>query len=200
MFTGIITDLGTIATLNHRNGGCDLSIRCSYDMATINIGASIGCNGICLTVTAKEANIFHAHASAETLAVTTLGRWHVGDRINLERALKLGDELGGHIVQGHVDGVAKIQSITAEGECHHLTLSLPTALAHLAAAKGSIAIDGISLTVNRAQDTLIHLMMIPHTWQQTNLHLRRPNDEVNVEMDMMARYLERMATTGVLRG
>lgn len=191
MFTGIITDIGSVASIKTTPGGTALSIACHYEMNSIAIGASIACNGICLTVTEKTDQHFQVHASSETARVSTLEHWKKGDSINLERALKMGDELGGHLVQGHVDAVAPILSIIPDGESHILRIGLPAALAPLVAQKGSITVDGISLTVNAASANDFSLMIIPHTWSQTTLKHRRVGDHVNLEADLFARYLQR---------
>lgn len=197
MFTGIITDIGILTSLVPEASGRAVCIRSTYELRPADIGASIACNGICLTVTTIQEDSFCVHASPETLAITTLDHWRVGDAINLERALKLGDELGGHLVQGHVDGTATIGAIEPRGADHLLRLLLPERLRHLAAPKGSITVDGISLTINAVEHATVDLMIIPHTWQHTSLHARKVGDQVNVEMDMVARYLERIASVGV---
>lgn len=191
MFTGIITDIGSVVSKTDASSGYDMSIACGYDMGSVAIGASIACNGICLTVTAKEAQQFSVHASAETARVTTLARWQVGTRLNLERALKLGDELGGHIVQGHVDAVGSLLSITAQGASHRLEIAMPEALAPLVAYKGSIAIDGVSLTVNEVMADRFFVTIIPHSWEHTTLQHLKPGDALNLEADLLARYLLR---------
>ena len=195
MFTGIITDIGTIRRVETR-GDTRLVIGCGYDMAGVAIGASIACSGCCLTVVEKGEDWFGVDASAETLSRTAQGMWNCGARLNLERALKVGDELGGHIVTGHVDGVGEVTSVAAEGDSHRVVLRVPTDLAAFVAAKGSVTLDGVSLTVNDVSDgaagTHIHLNIIPHTWSVTTLGRWAAGSAVNVEIDTLARYLMRM--------
>lgn len=191
MFTGIISDIGRIHQLTHEKGSIHLLIRTSYRLDDVALGASIACNGICLTVTDKTTDSFAVTASGETIAVTTLGNWRSGDDINLERALKMGDELGGHMVSGHVDGLAHITAIESTDVSHKITLKAPAALARYIARKGSVALDGISLTVNAVDGDDFTVNIIPYTWQHTNLYQRRAGDSVNLEVDMLARYAER---------
>ena len=190
MFTGIITAEGTITRIaQNADGGAKLHIRTSWDCAQIPIGASIACNGICLTLIGAEGNVFAADASAETLRITTMKHWQAGQNINLERALAVGDELGGHIVSGHVDGVAQITAITKAGA---MEFELPQTLAPYIAPKGSIALDGVSLTINEVKGRKFSVMVIPHTGATTNLGNLAVGDEVNVEVDLLARYVARM--------
>jgi riboflavin synthase len=196
MFTGIITDIGTIDHVEQR-GDLHARIRCSYDMAGVAIGASIACSGACLTVTSKGDDWFTVDISAETVSKTSAGQWAQGTRLNLERALKIGDELGGHIVTGHVDGMGTVAAREAEGDSIRFTISAPQALAPYIAAKGSITVEGVSLTVNSHADQAdgsVHfgLNIIPHTWQMTTLGDLQPGDRVNLEIDVLARYLMRM--------
>ena len=196
MFTGIVTNIGTIRTAEQR-GDLRLTIACGYDMGGVAIGASISCSGCCLTVVEKGADWFAVDASAETLSKTANGMWDAGRRLNLERALKVGDELGGHIVTGHVDGVGQIVSIVEEGGSHRVTVSVAAALAPFIAAKGSVAVDGISLTVNAVTDqpggtTHFTLNIIPHTWDVTTFADLSQGQAVNIEIDTLARYLQRM--------
>ncbi|WP_327752802.1 riboflavin synthase [Sphingobium sp. SJ10-10] len=196
MFTGIITDIGTIRTHEQR-GDLRLVIGCSYDMETVAIGASIACSGACLTVVEKGADWFAVDLSAETAARTAPGLWEQGGRLNLERALKVGDELGGHIVTGHVDGVGTLVSATSEGDSTRLLIAAPAELAPALAAKGSITVDGISLTVNTVEDQAdgsVHfgLNIIPHTAAATTLDSLTPGRAFNLEIDVLARYLDRM--------
>lgn len=196
MFTGIITDIGTIASADQR-GDLRLVIRCGYDMAGVDLGASIACSGCCLTVVDKGEGWFAVDASAETVSKTAQGMWSEGRHLNLERALKVGDELGGHIVTGHVDGVGEIANIERIGDSHKVTVSTPAALAPYIAAKGSITVDGVSLTVNEvtdASDGTAHftLNIIPHTWDVTTLGGWTVGSTVNLEIDVLARYLKRM--------
>lgn len=196
MFTGIITDIGTIEAVEQR-GDLRVRIGCSYDMDSVDLGASIACSGACLTVVNKGAGWFDVDLSAETVARTAPGRWSVGTRLNLERALKVGDELGGHIVTGHVDGLATIESITPVGDSHALSFVVPRALAPYVAAKGSIAIDGVSLTVNEVDDradgtAAFSINIIPHTWAHTSFGTIVAGSAVHIEIDVLARYLARM--------
>jgi riboflavin synthase len=193
MFTGIITDVGEVAAVEI-GGDTRFTIASHYDPATIAIGASIACAGCCLTVVAMDSSgRFAVQASAETLSRTTLGRWKPGTRINLERSLKIGDELGGHVVSGHVDGVGEIVSITPEGESQRFRLSVPRSLARFIAPKRSVALDGISLTVNEVEGDGFGVNIIPHTLAVTTWGTARPGDPVNVEIDMLARYVARLA-------
>jgi riboflavin synthase len=190
MFTGIITDIGRIVDVIEGDGR-DLVVQSTYDVEGIPLGASIAHSGVCLTVTELTADGWRVHASPETLRLTSIGRWEKGTRINLERSLRLGDELGGHLVFGHADGLGQVRSIEREGDGYRLTFQLPTELARLVALKGSIAVDGISLTVNGVGEDSFHVTIIPHTWQHTTLSDRRPGDIVNLEADMLARYVAR---------
>ncbi|MDO7835899.1 riboflavin synthase [Sphingobium sp. HBC34] len=196
MFTGIITDIGTIRTYEQR-GDLRLVIGCSYAMDGVAIGASIACSGACLTVVDKGTDWFAVDLSAETLARTAPGLWQEGGRLNLERALKVGDELGGHIVTGHVDGIGHLVSAQADGDSTRLTIRAPAALAAALATKGSITLDGISLTVNSVSDQAdgsVHfgLNIIPHTAAATTLDQLPDGRAFNLEIDVLARYLDRM--------
>ncbi len=196
MFTGIITDIGEIRAVDQR-GDLRLVIGCSYDMDGVAIGASIACSGACLTVVEKGPDWFAVDLSAETVARTAPGLWKQGGRLNLERALKVGDELGGHIVTGHVDGIGTLMSATPEGDSTRLVVAAPAALAGALAAKGSITVDGISLTVNSVEDQAdgsVHfgLNIIPHTAAATTLDTVVPGRAFNLEIDVLARYLDRM--------
>ena len=198
MFTGIVTDVGTVAHVGARNEGLRLRIETSYDPTTIDIGASIACGGVCLTVVAlpgEGANDrwFEVEAWEEALRLTTVAGWRPGTRINLERALKVGDELGGHIVSGHVDGMAEIVGRDDEGEAVRFTLEAPRDLARFIAAKGSVALDGTSLTVNRVEGTRFDVLLIHHSLQVTTWGERAVGDSVNIEIDTMARYAARLA-------
>lgn len=195
MFTGIIREVGTL--LSRREAGDSyLRVSCQRAPETIEIGASIACNGICLTVvetgTDGGQHWFEVAASSETKARTTLDGWRPGTRINLEPALRLGDELGGHIVSGHVDGVGEISAIRTEGDSHRLTLRAPEALARFIATKGSICVDGISLTVNEVDGASFGVNIIPHTWSVTSLAGAQPGGRVNLEIDLLARYVARL--------
>lgn len=196
MFTGIITDIGTITAVEER-GDLHVRIACSYDTGSIDIGASIACSGACMTVVELGADWFAVDISHESLSRTAPGRWQVGSRLNLERSLKVGDELGGHIVTGHVDGVGTVASIADDGDSRRFEIHAPGALAPYLAAKGSIAVDGVSLTVNSVNDqpdgsTLFGLNIIPHTSAVTTLGSHVVGDSVNLEIDVLARYLGRM--------
>lgn len=191
MFTGIITHQGRITDVSHSNAGCVLEVESELDLAAIPIGASIAHSGVCLTVVEKLSDRFRVEVSPETLALTTIARWQPGEAVNLEASLKLGDELGGHLVFGHVDGLGRISKIEDIGEYYRIEIAMPENLAPLVAVKGSIAVDGISLTVNGVSDDTFELMIIPHSWTVTNLHRRRVGDQVNLEADMLARYVAR---------
>lgn len=190
MFTGIITDVGRIKAITDRNGR-EMTIETALPLAEIPIGGSIATSGICFTVVEKGDGWFAVAASGATLEVTTAGRWQVGDTVNLERSLRIGDELGGHIVFGHVDAVGEITDLSAVAESHRLEVRVPAQLAPLVAVKGSVAIDGISLTVNETEGDRLAVNVIPHTWAETNLPARHVGDRVNVEVDMLARYVAR---------
>jgi len=195
MFTGIITDIGRITGIEHR-GDLRLRIGTVYDTASIDMGASIACSGVCLTVVDKGPEWFAVEVSAETLS-RTAGDWSEGTPLNLERALRVGDELGGHIVTGHVDGVGVVTEVTPEGDSTRIVIEAPAALAPYIAAKGSVALDGISLTVNEVSDqpdgaVRFGLNVIPHTQQMTTWGEVAPGRQVNIEIDVLARYLGRM--------
>jgi riboflavin synthase len=197
MFTGIVTDVGEVVAVEPRAEGLTrLRIDCRYDPDTIDIGASIACSGVCLTVVArgKDGNRawFAVDAAAETLRVTTVGGWRSGKRINLERALKVGDELGGHIVAGHADGVAAVAAREDLTDMARLTFRMPAELARFIAAKGSVALDGVSLTVNEAAGDTFSVLIIPHTLAATTLGAYAVGDAVNLEVDLMARYAARL--------
>ena len=196
MFTGIVTDVGTVRSAEQR-GDLRLVIATSYDTAGIDLGASIACSGVCLTVVDKGDDWFAVDISAETISKTAADRWREGAWLNLERALRLGDELGGHIVTGHVDAVAEVLGTCPEGDSTRVGLRVPHALAPMIAAKGSITLDGASLTVNEvreAEDGSTHFAVniIPHTAQHTTLGSVGHGQQLNVEIDVLARYLERM--------
>ena len=191
MFTGIITGIGHIDSILDA-GDRTFRIGCAWNCTQIDIGASIACSGVCLTVVSRDENSFAVTASAETLAVTTAGNWLVGNRINLERALKVGDELGGHIVSGHIDGLAEIKSIENCGDSHIVWLQAPSAFARFIAAKGSVALDGVSLTVNVVEGCLFSINIIPHTWSATVWAGAVVGQKMNMEIDMLARYVARL--------
>ncbi len=194
MFTGIVTALGEVTAIAPIGDGRDMRLTLATPagwLAGAEIGASICCSGCCLTVVAMTETSFAVEVSAETLSKTTLGTWQVGRRINLERSLKLGDELGGHIVSGHVDGFGRVISATPENGSTRWTFAMPAALAPFVAAKGSIAVDGVSLTVNEVTRDSFGVNLIPHTTEVTSLGRLRPGDPVNLEIDMLARYVAR---------
>jgi riboflavin synthase len=194
MFTGIVTDVGRIRHREKR-GDAHLVLSTSYDVSEIAIGASIACSGICLTVVDKGSAAdrwFAVTASAETLARTTLGSWEMGAAINLERPLRVGDELGGHIVTGHVDGVADVLERREEGESARFILRAPSDLAPFIASKGSVALDGVSLTVNEVEGSRFGINIIPHTLGHTTFGDVRPGMRVNLEIDLLARYVARL--------
>lgn len=191
MFTGIITDIGKVQRVERR-GDTRFVIATRYDMDTVEIGASIACSGPCLTVVDKGAGWFAVDASAETLSKTTLGKWGVDSRINLERALKVGDELGGHIVTGHIDGCAETLSRKAEGDSVRFVFRAPAALSRYIAPKGGVALDGISLTVNEVDGDTFGVNVIPHTQKMTTLGGLQPGAQVNLEIDILARYVGRL--------
>ncbi|WP_375398877.1 riboflavin synthase [uncultured Sphingomonas sp.] len=195
MFTGIISDIGTIVEVEER-GDLRVVIATGHDTATLDLGASIACSGVCLTAVDRAPGRFAVDVSAETISRTAAGQWVEGRRLNLERAMRLGDELGGHIVTGHVDGVARVTAIAPDGDSRRLTFGVAPDLAPFIAAKGSVTIDGVSLTVNMVTDgapgTDFTVNLIPHTWQVTTLGTLGVGDPVNVEIDVLARYLDRM--------
>jgi riboflavin synthase len=195
MFTGIITSIGTVRSAEQR-GDLRLTIGCDYDLNTVDLGASIACSGVCLTVVDKGLDWFAVDVSGESIARTAPGLWQEGARLNLERALRLGDELGGHLVTGHVDAVATVADVLEDGGSLRVTIDLPRDLGRMIAAKGSVTLDGVSLTVNsvadRAEDTRFTVNLIPHTAQHTTFGTMSPGRRLNVEIDVLARYLNRM--------
>ena len=200
MFTGIVTDVGVIESVAQRGEGLRrVAIACGYDRASIAIGASIACSGICLTVVdtrdERGRTVFDVDVAAETLRVTTAERWTMGTRLNLERALRMGDELGGHLVAGHVDGVATVQIREDLTDMARLVLHVPWSLARFIAPKGSVALDGVSLTVNEVGDDTFSVLIIPHTLQVTTIGALRAGDAINLEVDVMARYAARLMET-----
>jgi riboflavin synthase len=201
MFTGIVTDIGEVIAVETRAAGLvRLTIACGYDPQSIAVGASIACAGVCLTATARGSDGGRAwlavDAAAETLRVTTAGRWRAGTRLNLERALKVGDELGGHMVAGHVDGLAAVAAREDLTDMTRITFRVPAVLARFIAPKGSVALDGVSLTVNAVTDELFSVLIIPHTLAVTTLQALMVGDEVNFEADLMARYAARLLERG----
>ena len=196
MFTGIVTDVGTVRSAEQR-GDLRLVIATHYDLASIDLGASIACSGVCLTVVDKVDDWFAVDVSEETLSKTAADHWREGAKLNLERALRLGDELGGHIVTGHVDAVATVVGTCPEGDSTRIGVSVPKSLAPMIAAKGSITLDGVSLTVNEVRDaddgsTHFAVNIIPHTAQHTSLGTIKAGQQLNVEVDVLARYIDRM--------
>lgn len=195
MFTGIVTDVGRVRRIQATARDHRYEIETAFDTATIELGASISHAGCCLTVTEMGPGWFAVEVSGETLSKTTLGDWREDTRVNLERAAKLGDELGGHIVSGHVDGLGTVLSITPEGGSHRLVIEAPAPLHRYIAAKGSITVDGVSLTVNEVEGRSFGLNIIPHTWDHTTLGGLQVGNSVNLEIDMLARYLARWQET-----
>lgn len=198
MFTGIVTDVGTVERVEPMNEGVRLRVRTAYDPATIDMGASISHSGTCLTVTALPAagsneRWFEVEAWEEALRLTTIAAWKAGTCVNLERSLKIGDELGGHLVSGHVDGKAEILSVEAEGDATRYTLRAPAGLERFVAPKGSVALDGTSLTVNGVEGEVFDVLLIRHTLEVTTWGERKAGDFVNFEVDTMARYAARLA-------
>lgn len=191
MFTGIVTDIGSVRDISGE-GDLRFEITTSYDPETIDIGASISCSGVCLTAIEAGTDWFAVQVSPETLSKTTLGTWSTGTEINLERALKMGDELGGHIVSGHVDGVGTVNDVTPVAESWVVTFSVPDDLAQFIAPKGSVTIDGVSLTVNEVSGSTFGINIIPHTQQVTTLGKLTPGTLVNLEIDVLARYVARL--------
>jgi riboflavin synthase len=195
MFTGIVTDIGEVLATDMQ-GDLRARIGTRHDTTRIDIGASIACEGVCLTVVALGEGWFEVQISAETLSKTTLGGWRPGTRVNLERALKVGDELGGHIVSGHVDGLAEIVAARPEGDSLRLTFRAPHALAGFIAPKGSVCLNGTSLTVNEVAGTDFGINLIPHTQAVTTWGTAKVGDKVNLEIDTMARYVARLREWG----
>jgi riboflavin synthase len=196
MFTGIVTDVGTVRSAEQR-GDLRLQIATGYDMDTVELGASIACSGVCLTVVDKGDDWFAVDVSGETVSRTAADHWREGAKLNLERSLRLGDELGGHIVTGHVDAVAEVVGVCPEGDSTRIGVRVPRALGPMIAPKGSVSLDGVSLTVNEVRDaedgsTHFAVNIIPHTAHETTLGNLAPGRQLNVEVDVLARYIERM--------
>jgi riboflavin synthase len=195
MFTGLVSDIGQVRKVEKR-GDTHLVIATHYDVAAMDVGASVACAGICLTVvdkgTAKD-RWFAVTASGETLSKTTMGGWKAGTFVNLERPLRVGDEFGGHIVTGHIDGIAEVVAIVPEGESVRMTFAAPKSLARFIAGKGSIALDGVSLTVNEVEGARFGVNIIPHTAKMTTFGRLKPGGKVNLEIDLLARYVARLA-------
>ena len=195
MFTGIVTDIGRVREVRETYRDRRYEIETVWDTDGIDLGASISHAGCCLTVTEKGPGWFAVEVSNETLSKTTLGDWKAGDGVNLERAARLGDEMGGHVVSGHVDGLGRVVSIIPEGGSHRVEVEAPAPLHRYIAAKGSITVDGVSLTVNAVEGQVFSLNIIPHTWNVTTLGRLKVDDPVNLEIDMLARYLARWQET-----
>ena len=199
MFTGIVTDVGTVRSAEQR-GDLRLVIATGYAMDSVDLGASIACSGACLTVVDKGEDWFAVDVSGETVSKTAADHWREGARLNLERSLRLGDEVGGHIVTGHVDAVGTVATVSPEGDSKRVGISVPGALGPMIAAKGSVALDGVSMTVNDVRDagnatTLFSVNVIPHTGDHTTLGELAPATQLNVEVDVLARYIDRMLAT-----
>jgi riboflavin synthase len=195
MFTGIVTDVGRVRAVRDTNRDRRFEIETAFDLSTLDIGASVSHAGCCLTVVEKGANWFAVEVSGETLSHSTLDNWKEGRRVNLERSARVGDELGGHIVSGHVDGVGEVVAIESEGGSHRVRIRVPRPLHRFIAPKGSIAVEGVSLTVNEVEDDVFGVNLIPHTWDVTTLGELKPGSRVNLEIDMLARYLARWRET-----
>ena len=195
MFTGIVTDIGRVRSVRQTERDRRYEIETTWNTSAIDLGASISHAGCCLTVTDKGSDWFAVEVSGETLSKTSLGDWTEGHRVNLERAAKLGDELGGHIVTGHVDGLGRVVAIEPEGGSHRVHIEAPAPLHRFIAAKGSITVDGVSLTVNAVEGARFEVNIIPHTWEATTLGGLNVGDAVNLEIDMLARYLARWQET-----
>lgn len=191
MFTGIVQDIGTVVSLE-KKGDWRICVQTGLDLSQTEIGASIACAGCCLTVVDKSSNRFSVEVSEETLSKTTIGEWAEGTKINLEPALKMGDELGGHMVSGHVDGLAHIESIEPDKDSHKLIIRMPSALERFIAPKGSVCLDGVSLTVNTVENDLFSVNIIPHTWKHTTFGQKSAGAALNMEVDMLARYVARV--------
>ncbi|HEV2082899.1 MAG TPA: riboflavin synthase [Brevundimonas sp.] len=195
MFTGIVTDVGRVRAVAQTERDRRYEIETVWDVSGIDLGASVSHAGCCLTVVEKGQGWFAVEVSNETLSKTTLGGWVEGDRVNLERAARLGDEMGGHVVSGHVDGVGTVVAVSPEGGSHRVTFEAPEPLHRMIAPKGSITIDGVSLTVNEVEGRRFEVNLIPHTWDHTTLGGLKVGDRVNLEIDMLARYLARWQET-----
>jgi riboflavin synthase len=195
MFTGIVTDIGRVRSVEQTDRDRRYEIETAYDLSGVDIGASISHSGCCLTVVQKGDRWFAVEVSGETLAKTTLGAWAPGDAVNLERAARLGDELGGHIVSGHVDGVGEVISVTPEGGSRRIRIRAPAPLHRFIAPKGSVAVEGVSLTVNEVEGEVFGVNIIPHTWEVTTLGALHAGSKVNLEIDVLARYVARWQET-----
>jgi len=203
MFTGIVTDVGRVRSIERR-GDTRIEIATAFDVEAVAIGASICCGGACMTVIEKGSDAgdgwFAFEVSDESLSRTSIGAWVTGTAVNLERSLRMGDEMGGHVVTGHVDGLAVLESVEPAGDSHRIQLLAPDGLEGLVAEKGSVALDGVSLTVNGVQGRRFWINLIPHTWAHTTFHDRRPGDVLNMEVDPLARYVARLLSTSAASG
>ncbi|MEM8650002.1 MAG: riboflavin synthase [Pseudomonadota bacterium] len=195
MFTGLITDVGQVLTITDLPKGKSIRVSTSYDLSSIDIGASVAHNGVCLTVVEKGDDWYDVEAWEEALRLSTLGTLSSGDSINLERSLKIGDELGGHLVSGHIDGMATIIDVQEEGDAVRFTIKAPAELSKFIAAKGSVALDGTSLTVNKVNGDTFDVLLIRHSLEVTTWKERVKGDKINLEVDQMARYAARLAET-----
>lgn len=195
MFTGIVTDVGRVRAVRDTNRDRRFEIETGFDTATLDIGASVSHAGCCLTVVETGEGWFAVEVSGETLSLSTLADWKPGRRVNLERAARVGDELGGHIVSGHVDGIGEVISVESVGGSHRVRIRAPRPLHRFIAPKGSITVEGVSLTVNEVEDDVFGVNLIPHTWDVTTLGELKPGARVNLEIDMLARYLARWRET-----
>ncbi|MGC8667617.1 MAG: riboflavin synthase [Chthonomonadales bacterium] len=200
MFTGIIQEVGTVARFVRRGSSAEVAVAAPGAARGAEVGDSIAVNGVCLTVRQREGPVLVFDAVAETLNRSNLKRLRAGEKVNIEQALRVGDAVGGHFVQGHVDGVAEILSIKEDGNARILEVSAPRELARYLAPKGSVALDGISLTIAATADGAFRVWIVPHTWEATNLRYRTPGAELNVEVDIVARYLERLVADRAPRG
>lgn len=192
MFTGIIRDKGRVIAIAEGDNSRRLTIATGLDLSSIEIGASVACDGCCLTVVEKTQDTMTFDVGAETMALTTLGDWAIDSRINLETSLRLGDELGGHMVSGHIDGIAVIENVKADGDSWRFKIRVPDDLAKFIVPKGAVALNGISLTVNEVEGAVFGVCIIPHTWDVTNIHTWDEGSRVNLEVDQMARYVARI--------
>ena len=191
MFTGIITDLGSVKSIE-KQGDTRFEFNTAYDMTTVDIGASIACNGACMTVVEKGQGWFAITASEESLSKTTMSDWTIETPVNFERACRVGDELGGHVVSGHVDGVCEVISIEREGDSHRIQFKVPENLKNFIASKGSVTLNGVSLTVNEVENDVFGINVIPHTMEVTTFGKTQVGDKINLEIDMLARYVARL--------
>jgi riboflavin synthase len=194
MFTGIIKDMGEVVSVGEGlGGGRRLRIRTGFDLSKTDIGASMACDGCCLTIVEKTNSEFTVDVSNETLSKTTIPEWKEGTRINLEQSMRYGDEIGGHIVSGHVDGLAILESLKPDGDCWRLGIRIPDRFAMYIASKGSVALNGVSLTINEVEGNYFGVCIIPHTWAVTGLNHAKEGQRLNLEVDMMARYAMRLS-------